>query len=406
MSFKQARTRRLDVIVDKAIPDKTRVAIFKKLAQLALGAPSTPGGLPQTPDVKAAALLLSYVYGKPVEKQEVSGPGGGPIPLALETALSRVYGNPSSDALPSANAPEHLALPAPNSKAEDPIEAEFKSAEPQPGSISANTPNPESLAEYMTRLMGPAQPQAAQAQPSSSTKPSTSTSLQGTTTLKDGFDLLDSLPEEDLEAQALAELEEAENQLRYDSEGNIIDPNLPPPPPLKISKAAAERLMRLNSQQEFEEAGIITPPPPRRGHPSKKWVGLENYPGLPPAPSGRFSPVNKRRIIKARRNLARKMIFGHLVSEINGVPIEDIEAASNEVLRKYGINYQLAGSARSLNSMVDPLNIAPSLEAGIPAGKSISQEIAEVQAAQASLDAQASNTPSPSNRPKLKRIVR
>ena len=34
--------------------------------------------------IKALALLLSYKYGKPIERQEHSGPGGGPIPYTWQ----------------------------------------------------------------------------------------------------------------------------------------------------------------------------------------------------------------------------------------------------------------------------------------------------------------------------------
>src|SRR4051812_43550530 len=79
----KAAMRRLEAIVDKAVPDRDRVAIFKRLARDA-----------KAGDVKSAALVLAYIYGKPVERQEISGPGGAPITLSLETAMNKIYGLP------------------------------------------------------------------------------------------------------------------------------------------------------------------------------------------------------------------------------------------------------------------------------------------------------------------------
>lgn len=41
---------------------------------------------------KAAALLLSYTYGKPAERIEHSNPDGSPIMSPIAEALTRVYG--------------------------------------------------------------------------------------------------------------------------------------------------------------------------------------------------------------------------------------------------------------------------------------------------------------------------
>jgi hypothetical protein len=44
------------------------------------------------PDFRACEYLINRLLGKPREHQEVSGPGGHPIPVAIVAAIDRVYG--------------------------------------------------------------------------------------------------------------------------------------------------------------------------------------------------------------------------------------------------------------------------------------------------------------------------
>jgi len=58
----------LQALLDGCVTEADRKALFRKL--LAQG---------KKGDVKASALLLGYIYGKPKELHEHSGPDGGPI---------------------------------------------------------------------------------------------------------------------------------------------------------------------------------------------------------------------------------------------------------------------------------------------------------------------------------------
>ena len=75
----------LQSILRSGWPRTQRIATVKKVAERAARG-----------DLKAAQFLMEYAYGKPREKKEVSGPGGSPIAVSLDEALSRVYGNPST----------------------------------------------------------------------------------------------------------------------------------------------------------------------------------------------------------------------------------------------------------------------------------------------------------------------
>jgi hypothetical protein len=44
------------------------------------------------PDRQACEYLINRLLGKPTEKNEVSGPGGHPIPVAILAAIDKVYG--------------------------------------------------------------------------------------------------------------------------------------------------------------------------------------------------------------------------------------------------------------------------------------------------------------------------
>lgn len=52
-------------------PTSDRRATIERLAEIAKG--ETKGA------VEAAKLLLAYAYGKPIDRQEISGPGGEPL---------------------------------------------------------------------------------------------------------------------------------------------------------------------------------------------------------------------------------------------------------------------------------------------------------------------------------------
>lgn len=44
------------------------------------------------PDYKANEYLINRIMGKPTERQEVSGPDGGAVPVGFTKMLDRVYG--------------------------------------------------------------------------------------------------------------------------------------------------------------------------------------------------------------------------------------------------------------------------------------------------------------------------
>ena len=45
----------------------------------------------ERPNYKANEYLINRIAGKPTERQEVSGPEGSPIPLAINNVIDRVY---------------------------------------------------------------------------------------------------------------------------------------------------------------------------------------------------------------------------------------------------------------------------------------------------------------------------
>jgi len=61
----------LEDLLSKAWSAGSRLAAVRKLAEMA-----------EAGEVKAAQLLLAYAYGKPVERHEVTGAGGGPLTFA------------------------------------------------------------------------------------------------------------------------------------------------------------------------------------------------------------------------------------------------------------------------------------------------------------------------------------
>jgi hypothetical protein len=46
-------------------------------------------------DMDAIKLLMAYAFGKPTEKRELSGPGGGAIPVSITEFLDKIYGDGS-----------------------------------------------------------------------------------------------------------------------------------------------------------------------------------------------------------------------------------------------------------------------------------------------------------------------
>lgn len=45
----------------------------------------------------AIKLLLSYAYGKPVDRQEISGPDGGPLPMEVILEVPHEFVDPDSN---------------------------------------------------------------------------------------------------------------------------------------------------------------------------------------------------------------------------------------------------------------------------------------------------------------------
>lgn len=66
-------------LLDKAFPEADRVAVLKNLARIAKGHDDKAA-------VSASSLLLAYAFGKPTEKHEHGGSGGGPIVVRVEYA--------------------------------------------------------------------------------------------------------------------------------------------------------------------------------------------------------------------------------------------------------------------------------------------------------------------------------
>jgi hypothetical protein len=68
-AVKAARER----ILDETLPEAALRRIIQALVDAAVAG-----------DVKAAALLLAYRWGKPTEKVEVAGSGGGPLSVFVD----------------------------------------------------------------------------------------------------------------------------------------------------------------------------------------------------------------------------------------------------------------------------------------------------------------------------------
>ena len=65
----------LPALLDEAIPRADRVAILREQVQAA-----------KNGNTKAAALVLAYLYGKPVDRIESTGEEGGPMKIQVEYA--------------------------------------------------------------------------------------------------------------------------------------------------------------------------------------------------------------------------------------------------------------------------------------------------------------------------------
>lgn len=65
----------LPTLLEEAVSRADRVAILRAQVDLAVGG-----------DSKAAAMVLAYLYGKPVDRVENSGDGGGPLKIVVEYA--------------------------------------------------------------------------------------------------------------------------------------------------------------------------------------------------------------------------------------------------------------------------------------------------------------------------------
>jgi hypothetical protein len=67
-------------LLDKSFPQKDRQAVIANLCSIAKGDDAKAA-------VSAASLLFGYTYGKPTEKHELSGKGGGPIETAATVII-------------------------------------------------------------------------------------------------------------------------------------------------------------------------------------------------------------------------------------------------------------------------------------------------------------------------------
>jgi phosphopantetheinyl transferase len=74
----------LEQLLNQAWPKKERLAALKKFAQRA-----------NAGDLESFKLLMAYGYGKPKEKHEISGPGGGSVPVFVTDAITKIYGGGS-----------------------------------------------------------------------------------------------------------------------------------------------------------------------------------------------------------------------------------------------------------------------------------------------------------------------
>jgi len=72
----KAIEQNLNALLDSCVPGSKREAIIRKLAEDA-----------EHPSFRirneARKVLLAYMYGKPVDRIEVGGEGGGPIPITI-----------------------------------------------------------------------------------------------------------------------------------------------------------------------------------------------------------------------------------------------------------------------------------------------------------------------------------
>lgn len=66
----------LAALLDKHYTPAKRAATLKRLIDLTISEDDGKA-------IEAIKLLWAYTYGKPVERQEVSGPEGGPVPVAF-----------------------------------------------------------------------------------------------------------------------------------------------------------------------------------------------------------------------------------------------------------------------------------------------------------------------------------
>lgn len=78
----------LAALLENSFTLKDREAVIVNLSRIAKGSDDKAA-------VSASSLLLAYTYGKPTEKHEHGGEGGGPIVLKVVYAQPRVNNNPS-----------------------------------------------------------------------------------------------------------------------------------------------------------------------------------------------------------------------------------------------------------------------------------------------------------------------
>jgi hypothetical protein len=76
------QSEELQRLLKKAWPKDAREAVIRKMSEEA-----------QAGNVKAATLLLNYEFGKPVERQEITGADGEPLMQPVADALTKVYGD-------------------------------------------------------------------------------------------------------------------------------------------------------------------------------------------------------------------------------------------------------------------------------------------------------------------------
>lgn len=69
----------LSALLESAFTTKDREEVVQNLTKIAKGSDAKAA-------VSAASLLMGYAYGKPTEKHEHGGSGGGPIVVRVEYA--------------------------------------------------------------------------------------------------------------------------------------------------------------------------------------------------------------------------------------------------------------------------------------------------------------------------------